>query len=171
MGTLAQAEALLRGGGGGHAIPLAGWMIGRAAFHSPFRLADADRRLCGAASNPGLSRREVARHYAAYAEATWAEEAAALEAEVRKEMDAAGERETTQAVKARLRPRLRALRERLYQPLQHLFADDGAAGAAYEQRLLQAWERQMPVAKGVQHALRCVPDDLADHVGEVAPGG
>ena len=56
------------------------------------------------------------------------------------------------------------LRDALYQPLQHLFSDDGAAGEEYEKRLLQAWERKMPMAKGCQHAMRAVPDALADAV-------
>ena len=39
------------------------------------------------------------------------------------------------------------LRDALYQPLQHLFSDDGEVGQEYEKRLLQAWERKMPLAK------------------------
>ena len=62
MGTLTQAERCLAVCGG----VLRGCMIGRAAFYSPWRLADADRRLCGAAANPNLSRREVVARYAAY---------------------------------------------------------------------------------------------------------
>ena len=155
VSTLAQAKALLRGG------DLRGCMIGRAAFHSPWRLADADRVLCDADTNPGLSRREVVARYSAYAELVWAKTKPELESEVCEE---AGERETAHAVQARLRPRLRALRERLYQPLQHLFSDDGATGEEYERRLLQALERHMPIAKGAAHAMRCVPAELVDAV-------
>ena len=53
-------------------------------------------------------------------------------------------RVTDQGVQKRLKPRLKVLRDALYQPLQHLFSDDGAAGEEYEKRLLQAWERKMP---------------------------
>ena len=143
-----------------------------------------------------------------------------------------------QAVQKRLRPRLRELRDALYQPLQHLFSDDGAAGEEYERRLLQAprhggdapfwqaaepptlglqapsrprtaafswapeqscgrsgaivppcspsecrlrfsfaaywpnqaWERHMPFSKGCQHALRAVPEGLADAVAVAVAG-
>lgn len=42
-------------------------MIGRAAYHNPWLLADADRRLFGV-PNPGLSRREVIEQYLTYAD-------------------------------------------------------------------------------------------------------
>ena len=63
------------------------------------------------------------------------------------------------------------LRDALYQPLQHLFSDDGEVGQEYEKRLLQEWERKMPLAKGCQHAMRAVPDRVADAVAEPAVAG
>lgn len=47
-----------------------GVMIGRAAYNTPWHcLADADRAVFGAASNPATSRRQVLRDYAAYGDA------------------------------------------------------------------------------------------------------
>lgn len=47
-----------------------GVMVGRAAYNDPWGvLADADRAVFGAASNPATSRRQVLRDYAAYADA------------------------------------------------------------------------------------------------------
>jgi tRNA-dihydrouridine synthase A len=61
---LGEAGAALAAGGA------AGVMVGRAAYHEPWRvLAGADVALFGAASNPAASRRQVLREYAAYADA------------------------------------------------------------------------------------------------------
>ena len=46
---------------------LRGIMLGRAAYHSPWLLADADRRLFGLGPAQ-TSRRDVVRRYCAYAE-------------------------------------------------------------------------------------------------------
>ena len=61
--TFASVTALRAAGGGGL---LSSVMIGRAAYTTPWMLADADRLIFGV-PNPGLSRREVVAAYLAYA--------------------------------------------------------------------------------------------------------
>lgn len=82
--SVERALAGVPGGGGdagGTTAPsLAGGMVGRAAYHTPWHaLADADAGLYGAASNPTPSRRALLAAYAAYADGARADAAAACE--------------------------------------------------------------------------------------------
>ena len=66
--TLDDAEALLRGQGGGGAGALDGVMIGRAAADDSWIFADADRRFYGEAANPSPTRRAAVESLLPYAE-------------------------------------------------------------------------------------------------------
>jgi tRNA-dihydrouridine synthase len=99
---------------------LASVMVGRGAFFFPWQFANADRHMFGEA-NPGNSRRQVIASYLDYAEKRWEEEKLQLEAEAAEELRAAGEGVREAVVARRVRPKLRVLREKLFQPLTHLF--------------------------------------------------
>jgi len=148
--SLSQVEDVLRKG------LVRGCMVGRAAFHTPWEFADADRRLAGQ-PNPGLSRREVVAQYAEYADREWAERKAQLESDMRAAHPSASEH----ALNHWLKPRLSRLREVLYQAVMHLFAGCSSS-AEYVKRLERSMERKMPLSKGVLHALKALSDEEAD---------
>lgn len=127
---------------------LSGVMIGRAAFNCPWQFASADSLIFGdhhqqqqqqeqeeeeapAAGADGgaplpdlLTRRVVIERYVEYAEKAWKSEKAAIEEQAREELLAESglDDPSAQALGHRVKPRVGALREALYQPLLHLFA-------------------------------------------------
>jgi tRNA-dihydrouridine synthase len=135
-------------------------MLGRAAFHAPWQLADADRLLFGAA-NPGHSRREVVAAYVHYASETWARHTREYTVDAAAALEAAGLRPLPAAVEHRVSARLKKLRERLYQPLLHLFAGT-SAGTDFRRRLVRAFHRHTALSKAAEQALRAVPPAEAD---------
>jgi hypothetical protein len=158
--SLAHAERILRTEVSG--ARLRGVMLGRAAYHSPWLLADADRRLFGLGPAQ-TSRRDVVRRYCAYAEGAWADGRAALEREEREMMERDGEGARWAELQRRVKLRQSELREQLYAPLLGLFSG-GPHDQAYRRRLQVALDRRWGVAKGAMHALAAVPDDELDEL-------
>ena len=135
-------------------------MLGRAAFHAPWQLADADRALFGT-PNPGLSRREVVAAYVRYADEAWARHTREYAVDAAAALEASGLRPLPAAIEHRVSARLKKLRERLYQPLLHLFTGS-AAGDEFRRRLVRAFHKHKALGKAAAQALRAVPPAEVD---------
>ena len=160
--TLAHTERILRSSVDVDGRRLHGCMLGRAAYHNPWLLADADRRLFGMPP-PMMSRRDVVQRYCAYTEGVWADSKGALEKEEREMMERDGHSLRSAELQRRLRLKQSELREQLYAPLLNLFSGS-RYDQAYRRRLQLALERRWDVAKGGPYALHAVPDAEVDEL-------